>query len=82
MTCFSASTFLGPATGPIISGFINQHANWRITWFTLIGWGVVELIALVVLVPETFLPVVLKKQAKKLRKAGRTDVKVRSLRFT
>ncbi|GAA5823404.1 hypothetical protein JCM5353_002135 [Sporobolomyces roseus] len=75
MTCFSASTFLGPVAGPVLSGFINQHANWRITWFTLLGWGVLELIALVVFVPETFLPVVLKSQAKKLRKAGRTDVK-------
>ncbi|GAA5985835.1 hypothetical protein JCM5350_006909 [Sporobolomyces pararoseus] len=75
MTCFSASTFLGPTVGPILSGFINQHTNWRITWYTLLGWGGLELCALVLLVPETFLPVVLKHKAKRLRKAGRTDVK-------
>ncbi|GAA5896316.1 MFS transporter [Sporobolomyces salmoneus] len=75
MTCFSASTFLGPTIGPIISGFINQHANWRVTWYTLAGWGGLELIALILFVPETFLPVVLKYKAQRLRKAGRTDVR-------
>ncbi|GAA5922081.1 MFS transporter [Sporobolomyces koalae] len=75
LTMFSASTFLGPVVGPVISGFINQHTNWRVTWYVLIGWGVCELAALVLFVPETFLPVVLKNKAKQLRKSGRTDVK-------
>ncbi|GAA6014861.1 hypothetical protein JCM11491_002140 [Sporobolomyces phaffii] len=75
MTCFSASTFLGPVVGPVLSGFINQHTNWRVTWYTLLGWGGLELCALVLFVPETFLPAVLKKKAKRIRKAGRTDVR-------
>ncbi|GAA5839145.1 hypothetical protein JCM3766R1_002270 [Sporobolomyces carnicolor] len=75
MTCFSASTFLGPTVGPVISGFVNQNANWRITWYALLGWGGVELCLLVLFVPETLLDVVLKSKAKRLRKAGRTEVK-------
>lgn len=75
MTCFSASTFLGPTAGPVLSGFINANANWRWTWIVIVIWGFVELCALVLFVPETFLPVVLKHKAKRLRKAGRTDVK-------
>jgi MFS family permease len=29
-------SFLGPVAGPIFSGFINQHLNWRWTWYILI----------------------------------------------
>jgi len=29
MMVYSGSPFLGPATGPIIAGFINQYTNWR-----------------------------------------------------
>lgn len=32
---FSAP-FLGPVGGPIISGFINQHLDWRWTWWVTI----------------------------------------------
>lgn len=66
----------GPTVGPVISGFVNQNANWRITWYALLGWGGVELCLLVLFVPETLLDVVLKSKAKRLRKAGRTEVKV------
>jgi MFS family permease len=68
--------FTGPTAGPVLSGFINANANWRWTWIVIVIWGFVELCALVLFVPETFLPVVLKHKAKRLRKAGRTDVKV------
>ncbi|BGP36464.1 hypothetical protein JCM10449v2_000365 [Rhodotorula kratochvilovae] len=64
-----------PVVGPIISGFINQHLDWRWTWYILIMWAGAEFIALVVFVPETYLPAVLQKKAVKLRKAGRTDVR-------
>ena len=62
--------------GPVISGFVNQNANWRTTWYALDGWGGVELCLLVLFVPETLLDVVLKSKANRLRKAGRTEVKV------
>ncbi|GAA6061926.1 hypothetical protein JCM10212_001494 [Sporobolomyces blumeae] len=75
MTIFSASTFLGPVFGPVISGFINQNTNWRVTWYVLLGWACAQLAALLLFVRETLLPVVLKQRAKALRKAGRTDVR-------
>ncbi|GJN92211.1 hypothetical protein Rhopal_005241-T1 [Rhodotorula paludigena] len=61
--------------GPIISGFINEHLDWRYTWYILIAWAGAEYAALLFFVPETYLPAVLKARAKKLRKAGRTDVR-------
>ncbi|BGP44550.1 hypothetical protein JCM10450v2_000364 [Rhodotorula kratochvilovae] len=79
IVCLLIGRFLagaaGPVVGPIISGFINQHLDWRWTWYILIMWAGAEFIALVVFVPETYLPAVLQKKAVKLRKAGRTDVR-------
>ncbi|GAA5859832.1 hypothetical protein JCM1840_006476 [Sporobolomyces johnsonii] len=75
MGLYTAGPFLGPVFGPVISGFINQHCDWRVTWYVLLGWAGAEFIAMLLLVPETYLPAVLKKKAKKLRKAGRTDVR-------
>lgn len=65
----------GPVLGPIISGFINMHVDWRWTWRVFIIWAGVELLALAVFVPETFLPRLLAQKAKRLRKAGRTEVR-------
>ncbi|GAA5997332.1 MFS transporter [Rhodotorula paludigena] len=75
MGFYTAGPFLGPVAGPIISGFINEHLDWRYTWYILIAWAGAEYVALLVFVPETYLPAVLKARAKKLRKAGRTDVR-------
>lgn len=70
-----ASPFLGPEFGPIIAGFVNQHINWRWTWWILVIWAAFEFVALFLFVPETFVPRLLVLKARKLRKAGRTDVK-------
>ncbi|SCV68711.1 BQ2448_832 [Microbotryum intermedium] len=75
MAFYTASPFLGPVIGPIISGAINEHLDWRWTWYILIMWSTVEFAALFLLVPETYLPALLKKKAALLRKRGRTDVR-------
>ncbi|GAA5844999.1 hypothetical protein JCM11251_003177 [Rhodosporidiobolus azoricus] len=75
MQTFTAGPFLGPVFGPILSGFINQHLDWRWTWYVLAMWAGVELVLLLVFVPETYLQAVLKHKAKRLRKSGRTDVR-------
>lgn len=40
-----------------------------------ISWAAIEFVLILTLVPETYAPALLKRRAKKLRKAGRTDVK-------
>lgn len=57
-----------PVAGPIMGGFITQsHLGWRWTaWITLIMCAFFGLIALVV-VPESFPPVLLQRRAAKLR---------------
>ncbi|GAA5856336.1 hypothetical protein JCM8547_000876 [Rhodosporidiobolus lusitaniae] len=75
MQFYTAGPFLGPIGGPLVNGFVNQHLDWRWTWRLFIIWAGVELVLLILLVPETYMQAVLKKKAKRLRKAGRTDVR-------
>ncbi|VTT64161.1 unnamed protein product [Fusarium fujikuroi] len=73
MTAFSAAPFLGPIMGPMIGGFVYENKGWRwLYWLQLILCGFL-FVCLVVLVPETYAPVILEKRAKKLRKQTGDD---------
>ncbi|THH05837.1 hypothetical protein EW146_g9793 [Bondarzewia mesenterica] len=69
MAIYTISPFLGPELGPLFSGFINQNVDWRWTYYVLLIWIFVQTVALVLFVPETYIPVILKKKAQKLRKS-------------
>ncbi|KAF9044209.1 MFS polyamine transporter [Panaeolus papilionaceus] len=66
---FTASVFLGPVLGPIVSGFIVQDGvSWRwVFWVMMIFAGVCTLIV-IPLIPETYAPVLLLQKAQRLRK--------------
>ncbi|KZO98234.1 MFS general substrate transporter [Calocera viscosa TUFC12733] len=68
MAVYTASPFLGPVGGPLIAGFINQNTDWRWTYYVVLIWVVVQIVMMVVLVPETYRPVLLKRKAQRLRK--------------
>lgn len=68
MALFTISPFIGPVLGPLISGFINQHANWQWTYRVMLIWIFVQFACLLLFVPETYQPVLLKWKAQKLRK--------------
>ncbi|EWZ95799.1 hypothetical protein FOWG_03343 [Fusarium oxysporum f. sp. lycopersici MN25] len=73
MTAFSAAPFLGPIMGPLIGGFVYENKGWRwLYWLQLIICGFL-FVCLVVLVPETYAPVILEKRAKKLQKQTGDD---------
>ncbi|KAL1749372.1 hypothetical protein FB107DRAFT_280925 [Schizophyllum commune] len=40
MAVYTLSFFFGPIVGPLVSGFINQHADWRWIFRVLIIWVV------------------------------------------
>jgi len=65
MMIFSAAPFLGPVLGPLIAGFINQHAWWRWTYYVLLMWTGVLTVLIWIFVPETFDPKLLAHKAKK-----------------
>ncbi|EFX01532.1 major facilitator superfamily transporter multidrug resistance [Grosmannia clavigera kw1407] len=67
MALFSAAPFIGPAIGPLIGGFVNTYASWRWTHYLLLIWSGCALVALLLLVPETYHPVLLRNKAQRLR---------------
>ncbi|KAK2029253.1 major facilitator superfamily transporter [Colletotrichum zoysiae] len=68
MLMYSLAPFIGPCIGPLMGGFINYHANWRWTYYVMIIWASVLLVSIVVFVPETYHPIVLRNKARKIRK--------------
>lgn len=68
MLVYSASPFLGPATAPIMGGFINFYTTWRWSWYFLLIFSSVILVTITSLVPETYMPVLLRKKARQKRK--------------
>ncbi|KAL0568842.1 hypothetical protein V5O48_013128 [Marasmius crinis-equi] len=71
MAFYTLSPLIGPAVGPLFSGFVNQNAHWRWTFHIITIWAFVQTLALFVLVPETYVPVLRKWKAARLRKLHR-----------
>ncbi|ETI19259.1 hypothetical protein G647_09091 [Cladophialophora carrionii CBS 160.54] len=71
MMIYTASPFIGPGLGPIIGGFINYNTSWRWSYYVLLIWSGVMLLVITLFVPETYMPVVLRKKAQiKRRETG------------
>lgn len=69
MMFFSLTPFLGPVLGPLISGFINeQQPDWRWTYYVVIMWAFVCMVFLLILLPETYDPQLLRRKAQRIRK--------------
>ncbi|KAK1528121.1 major facilitator superfamily transporter [Colletotrichum paranaense] len=68
MLMYSLAPFIGPCIGPLIGGFVNYNAHWRWTYYVMIIWAFALLVAIVVFVPETYHPIVLRTKARKIRK--------------
>ncbi|KLT42114.1 MFS transporter [Cutaneotrichosporon oleaginosum] len=64
---YTLAPLSGPCLGPILGGYMNQNVTWRATFYLIIAWGGVEFLLLWTLVPETFLPIVQKQEARRLR---------------
>ncbi|PNY26786.1 MFS-type transporter [Tolypocladium capitatum] len=67
MSLFGVAPFNGPATGPILGGFVFQHLGWRwANWIVLMMGGLT--LALMLTVKETYAPAILKRRAARQRK--------------
>jgi len=73
MAFYSFAPFSGPVAGPIFSGFINQHINWRWTYHVLTIWCFAELALIIAFIPETYEPVLLQRKAARLRESTGDD---------
>jgi MFS transporter, DHA1 family, multidrug resistance protein len=68
MTIFAGATFLGPVFGPIIGGFVTQsHLGWRWTAYLTAIMAFASAALAIVIVPETYAPVLLQRRAARLR---------------
>ena len=69
MALFSMMTFIGPAVGPVTSGFLQLKENWRWSFYVLIWLSFPSLVFLFT-IPETYPPIVLYNKARRLRATG------------
>ncbi|KAL5350758.1 hypothetical protein ACLOAV_004327 [Pseudogymnoascus australis] len=67
MMVFTASPFIGPVLGPLLGGFINQYTHWRWTYYVLLIWNFVLWLLIIIFVPETYHPILLRNKARKIR---------------
>lgn len=66
MALFSMMTFIGPALGPVISGFLELKEDWRWIFYVLLWFaGATEILMLTI--PETLPPIILQKKAQRIR---------------
>ena len=74
ITAFMAATTWGPLSGPLISGFVSESMSWRwVYWIELIIAGATW--PFLLLMPETYGPVILRRKAKQMRKkTGNHDI--------
>ncbi|KOS17271.1 putative drug/proton antiporter [Escovopsis weberi] len=68
MAVFSVAPFVGPSVGPLIGGFINFYSHWRWTYYVMLIWAGSLWVAIILFVPETYHPVLLRNKARGLRK--------------
>ncbi|KAL7792000.1 major facilitator superfamily domain-containing protein [Trichoderma ceciliae] len=73
MAVFSIAPFIGPSLGPLLGGFINFFAHWRWTYYVLLIWAGVMWFAIVLIVPETYHPILLRNKARKMREETGDD---------
>ncbi|KAI0011870.1 major facilitator superfamily domain-containing protein [Xylariaceae sp. FL0662B] len=71
MAVFSCMVWVGPALGPVISGFLELKENWRWSFYVLLWLGAGTAV-LMFTIPETFGPMILVTKARRIRKASIT----------
>ncbi|KAJ5698176.1 hypothetical protein N7462_000181 [Penicillium macrosclerotiorum] len=68
MSLFANAAFCGPVLGPIIGGFLGMNAGWRWVMGLLAAVSGVLFITCCLLVPETYMPILLQRRARRLSK--------------
>ncbi|ODV95280.1 hypothetical protein PACTADRAFT_43126 [Pachysolen tannophilus NRRL Y-2460] len=68
MVVYSIMPFLGPSLGPLISAAINSSIYFKWTFHVMLIFSGAVLVAVILLVPETYVPVLIKRKAIRLRK--------------
>jgi len=67
LALFTVAPFAGPALGPIVAGFIGDNISWRWLFWVLAGLAVICEPLIIFTIPETYIPVLLVKEAQEKR---------------
>lgn len=70
---YTLTPFGGPGLGPFVGGLIVSHLSWRWTFHVMSIAVLVMLILIVLIVPESYSPVLLRKKASRIRKTTGDD---------
>lgn len=65
---FAATLWIGPALGPVIAGFLQLKKDWRWSFYVIIMLGGASFF-LMLTIPETHAPTLLRHKAQRIRKA-------------
>ncbi|OWB83483.1 hypothetical protein B5S33_g2113 [[Candida] boidinii] len=69
MAIYSVTPFMAPSLGPLISGFVaDSNADYRWVFYSILIFTGFLMIAIVLFVPETYVPILLTRKAQALRK--------------
>jgi multidrug resistance protein len=68
MAGFATVVWVGPALGPVVSGFLELEKNWRWSFYVLLWLGSATAIFMLT-IPETYGPTVLVHKARRIRAA-------------
>lgn len=77
MACYVMASFMGPALGPVTSGFFQLKLDWRWAFYELL-WLAAPSLLLTLTIPETMGPIILMHKARRIRAAkipGRESVR-------
>ncbi|KAK6204978.1 putative transporter of major facilitator superfamily [Scheffersomyces amazonensis] len=61
---FCLAPFLGPVCGPVIGGFASEHKGWKWTSSYILLMLAGAILPLVLIIPETYKPIILSRRAK------------------
>ncbi|KAG9661532.1 MFS general substrate transporter, partial [Aureobasidium melanogenum] len=79
LCCWAAAACVGPALGPIISGFSVAAENWRWSLWEMLWLAAPVWLALFFFLPETYPETILLRRAQRLRKlTGNQNLKAQS----
>lgn len=70
---YTMSPFAGPGLGPLLSGYASTYLNFRWSFHILSICAITITLMVVLFVPETYQPVLLKRKAIRLRKKHKDD---------
>lgn len=70
---YSVSPFIGPSIGPLVAGYVCMHLDFRWVFYIMLMMLTAICLLVIVVVPETYEPVLIKRKAQRIRRETGDD---------